>query len=184
LNSWAAEYRSRFLMDRDETMTEHSFTDQLRFYEQKSGIDCSDGYGDIEWGAFRACREERVGPNVPEAIESLESSGHRIAILSNSIFSADCLLRYLDLFGLGRHFDRVFSSADLGIRKPSPHVFLHVCAEFEKEPSDVWFIGNNLEKDVHGASGAGLNAIYYNRVDDECEGYSVKDLLEVRDIIR
>ncbi len=184
LNEWATEYRNRFLMNRDETRAEYSFTDQLRFYEQKSGIGCSDRYGNIEWGAFRACREERIGPNVPEAIESLKSSGYRIAILSNSIFSSDCLLRYLDLFGLGRHFDRVFSSADLGIRKPSPRVFLHVCAEFNKEPSDVWFIGNNLKKDVHGASDAGLNAIFYNRANDEYGGYSVKDLLEVRDIVR
>jgi FMN phosphatase YigB (HAD superfamily) len=63
-------------------------------------------------------------------------------------------------------------------------VFLHVCAEFNKEPSDVWFIGNNLKKDVHGASDAGLNAIFYNRANDEYGGYSVKDLLEVRDIVR
>ncbi|MPM79024.1 hypothetical protein SDC9_126040 [bioreactor metagenome] len=77
----------------------------------------------------------------------------------------------------------MYSSADLGIRKPSSLAFLRVCDDFGAIPEDTWFVGNNKEKDVLGAKNAGLKAVYYYRIGDGYDGYRVSDLIELKEII-
>ncbi len=184
LNDWAKEYRRLHMMDRNETHRESSFINQLAFYEDKSGIRHTEDYKTIEWDTFRICREERIGNHASEILEHLKANGHPLAILSNSIFSSECLTRYLGSFGLSKYFDRVYSSADMGIRKPSVSAFHRVCEGFGVNPSDTWFVGNNREKDVQGAMNAGLKAVYYDRSGEGYDGFRITDLIELKQIIR
>jgi HAD superfamily hydrolase (TIGR01549 family) len=183
LTEWASEFRRNNMLDRNTTNKETSFTDQLMYYEIKSGIRYPEEYESIEWELFRICRGEKVGRHVPEILDYLKSKGYSLAILSNSIFSSKCLTKYLETFGLSQYFDMIYSSADLKMRKPSPLVFNRVCTDFKVNPRDTWFIGNNREKDYQGAKNAGLKAVYYNRLGNECEGYSVSDLIELKTIM-
>jgi len=184
VDNWASDYRSLRMADRNETGRESGFIDQLKYYEERSGTRYPDDYDIIERDVFPVCRGERVGNHVPEALEHLKSRGHPLAILSNSIFSSGCLIGYLESFGLSKYFDRVFSSADLGVRKPFPSAFHQVCGVFGADPKETWFVGNNKEKDVKGAANAGLKAVYYDRVGDGYDGYCVSDLKELKEIIR
>ncbi len=183
LNRWASDYRRLRMADRNETFRESSFIDQLAYYEERSGTGYPDDLANIEREAFRLCRGERVGKHVPDILGYLKERGHPLAILSNSIFSSGCLTGYLESFGLSGYFDRVYSSADLGVRKPSPSAFLRICEVFGTEPGDTWFVGNNREKDVKGAANAGLKAVYYDRIGDGYEGYRISDLIELKEII-
>lgn len=183
VNNWAMEFRKIRMMDRNVTHKESSFTEQLAYYEEKSGIRYPDDYKSIECEIFRICRKETIGKHVAEVLEYLKAENHPLAILSNSIFSSDCLKKYLGSFDLSRYFDGVYSSADLGIRKPSSLAFLRVCDDFGAIPEDTWFVGNNKEKDVLGAKNAGLKAVYYYRIGDGYDGYRVSDLIELKEII-
>lgn len=183
VNNWAMEFRKLRMMDRNKTHKESSFMDQLAYYQEKSGISYSDDYKSIEWEIFRKCRGECIGNHVADILSYLKAENHPLAILSNSIFSSDCLNRYLESFDLSSYFDGVYSSADLGIRKPSSSAFLRVCDEFGAIPEDTWFVGNNKEKDVLGAKNAGLKAVYYDRIGDGYDGYRVSDLIELKEII-
>lgn len=180
---WASEFRRENMLDRNITNKEVSFIDQLLYFEEKSGIRFPDEYSSIEWDVFNICRSERIGHNVPEILDHLMTKGYFLAILSNSIFSSGCLSKYLESFGLLHYFDKVYSSADLKFRKPSLVVFKRVCDDFEVEPSDAWFVGNNWEKDYIGSKNAGLNAVYYNRLGDQRDGLEVSDLIELKGIV-
>lgn len=58
---------------------------------------------------------------------------------------------------------RLFTSSDIGARKPDPAIFLHACTELGVAPGEAWFIGDNLEADAFGAAATGLRGVWLNR---------------------
>ena len=75
----------------------------------------------------------------------------------------------LDRVGLARFIDRVFSSRDIGARKPDPAFYaavldaLRADAAARGEPTlradEVVMVGDNYENDVAGALAAGLRGV-------------------------
>ena len=78
--------------------------------------------------------------------------------------------RRCDRVGLARFIDRVFSSRDIGARKPDPAFYaaaleaLRADAAARGEPplraDEVVMVGDNYENDVAGALAAGLRAVW------------------------
>lgn len=62
---------------------------------------------------------------------------------------------------LENHFDTIYFSSDMGMRKPNPEIFLQVCKEQGFKPSETLFI-DDTEQHVEGAKKAGLNAAHMN----------------------
>jgi putative hydrolase of the HAD superfamily len=54
-------------------------------------------------------------------------------------------------------FHRVFTSCDLGRRKPEKEIYLEVAAALKKKPVEILFV-DDLAANVEGARDAGLNA--------------------------
>ena len=113
--------------------------------------------------AFVAARRNTYEP-YPDALEALEAlhGSLPMAVLTNG---ARCLQREkLDGAGLAGWFDFVLVSGDIGIGKPDPRPFA-VCAErLGLEPATLLMVGDSLERDIAGARGAGLQALWVDRV--------------------
>lgn len=62
---------------------------------------------------------------------------------------------------LENHFDKIYFSSDMRMRKPNPEIFLQVCTEQGFKPSETLFI-DDTEQHVEGAKKAGLNAVHLN----------------------
>jgi len=64
--------------------------------------------------------------------------------------------------GIGKYFDQIIVSEDVGVNKPDPAIFQHALnvAGAVKETSIM--IGDSLEADVMGALNFGMDAIYFN----------------------
>ncbi len=156
----AKEYREKYMLNRNETHLETSFFSQLEYYENRLGIKLNVPYCDVEWEAFSICREEKLADGAIQLLSYLKSRGYRLAILSNSIFSATTLKKYLDKFGFSSYFDEVVSSADIQYRKPSINAFNSILDKLGVQAScEIYFIGNKADKDYDGARQAGLNPI-------------------------
>jgi putative hydrolase of the HAD superfamily len=85
---------------------------------------------------------------------------HVLAILTNG---PSCIQREkLAGSGLGGHFDVVVASGDLGVGKPDIAVFSHVLERLGG-PTDATMVGDNVERDIDGAIGAGTGAVWVNR---------------------
>lgn len=67
--------------------------------------------------------------------------------------------------GLGQHFDDMFFSHDLGLRKESPKFFKKVLQILKVEPSEVYFLGDN-NKDVASAGSVGIKFGIYKSTYD------------------
>jgi putative hydrolase of the HAD superfamily len=63
---------------------------------------------------------------------------------------------------IGKYFDQIIVSEDVGVNKPDPAIFQHALnvAGADKETSVM--IGDSIEADVRGALGFGMDAIYFN----------------------
>lgn len=155
----ASEYRSGYMSDRDKTNRETSFAHQLKFYETKTGKQFG-AYADFEWEAFICCRTDRVSDGAVDTLSYFKERGYKMAVLSNSIFSALTLKKYLDSFNLSEFFEVVISSADIGYRKPSERAFAATLEMLGVKASwEIYFVGNKIDKDCEGAEAAGLTPI-------------------------
>jgi putative hydrolase of the HAD superfamily len=111
-------------------------------------------------------------PGAAETLAALHGR-FRLCVATNADDSgADKVMAALGRAGLARFIDRVFSSRDLGVRKPDPTYFAAVldalradAAERGEPPlsaEEVVMVGDSYENDVAGAMAAGLRAVWFN----------------------
>jgi HAD superfamily hydrolase (TIGR01509 family) len=133
----------------------------------------------IAWDQSPAALElefwKALGSMVPEegidaVLAWLKGRNIAMGVVSNAMFSADVLSWELARHGLAEAFQFVMSSADYGFQKPHPALFMTGVATLGLQPKEVWFVGDNIEKDVAGALQAGLAAVWYNPQNAPCTG--------------
>ncbi len=101
-------------------------------------------------------------PGIERVLAGIRASGIRTGVVSNTMFSASVLEEDLERLGLGGFFEVVISSADYGVRKPSPLLFEAALARVGCAAREAWYVGDRPEYDVAGARAAGLIAVWYN----------------------
>lgn len=99
-------------------------------------------------------------PDAAPALRSLRARGLRLVVASNW----DCSLpQVLEEAGLGSLLDGVVSSASVGAGKPSPALF-EAALGLAGVPAELALhVGDSPEKDVAGASAAGIRAVLIDR---------------------
>lgn len=158
----------------------------------RDAFDCpgfSDGAADRVVSEFLAGYEAswRLFPDVLNALDPLRSIPLGIVTNGNSGQQRAKLQRT----GILDRFAIVVVSEDVGHAKPSAWIFQHACAGLGIDPMDCVFVGDDWEKDVQGARGAGLRPIWVNRLDEEIDPHRaelprIKQLSEIveRDDLR
>ena len=96
-------------------------------------------------------------PGADEVVPQLARQ-YRLALLTNG--PADIQRLKLEQTGLAGCFDAVMVSGDVGVGKPAPEVFSHVASELEVLPAETVMVGDSWERDVIGAQGAGMTAVW------------------------
>ncbi len=149
----------------------------------------------FDWGNTLMVDDGRPGPMlawpqvaaVPGAAEALTAlhGRFRLCVATNADDSgADDVMAALERVGLERYIDRVFSSHDLGARKPDPAFYAAVLDGLRADdaagrttspsdetrrpeailhPAQVVMVGDNYANDVAGAIVAGLKAVWFRR---------------------
>lgn len=93
---------------------------------------------------------------------------YRLALVSNFDYSPT-VRHVLKRDGLHDYFETIIVSADMGLRKPHPELFLEPCRKMGLLPRDVLFVGDSLRLDVTGANGVGMDVVWLN-LDGETPG--------------
>ncbi len=94
-----------------------------------------------------------VDPHMVALLRALRSQVS-VALLSNGTTRLRRDLHVLDLLD---EFDAVFNTAEIGVAKPDPAIFHHVCEELGTTPGRTAFV-DDLEENVRGAEDVGLLA--------------------------
>jgi putative hydrolase of the HAD superfamily len=80
-----------------------------------------------------------IEPTTFDILAELHDGGTRVALLSNAGFDFASPFR---LSPMARFFERMFISAELGIIKPDPRIYIEVARELGITPAEMVFIDN------------------------------------------
>jgi HAD superfamily hydrolase (TIGR01549 family) len=134
----------------------------------------------------------KIEPDAHQVLERLKELGYRMAVISNASNTPD-LNRLIDNNGLRKYFEIVVISAEEGIRKPDPRIFVNTINKLGVKPENVVMIGDTLNADILGAQKAGIRSVWITRRADRPENkgvdekikpdYVVPDLASLIDVI-
>jgi HAD superfamily hydrolase (TIGR01509 family) len=104
---------------------------------------------------------EGVAPIEParSVLGDLKERGMRLALCSNAPFPPPLMYEQLERLRLSRYFDAVLFSSEIGWRKPDPRVFAEILKRLGLPARSVWYLGDEWEADIEGATAAGMRAI-------------------------
>jgi putative hydrolase of the HAD superfamily len=103
-----------------------------------------------------------VFPEAPAVLRTIKMAGLGTAVVSNWMCG---LSHFCVELGLHTGLDHVISSADFGVAKPDPAIFLEACRRLGTSPARTLHVGDTTLDDLEGAQGAGLRAILLDRSD-------------------
>jgi len=103
-------------------------------------------------------------PNAHETLAYLQDR-YQLHLISNG-FKEACEKK-LAHSNLSPYFKTIVISEIVGINKPDPRIFQHALQNGEAKKEEAVMIGDNLDADVRGAMNAGLEAIFFNPLQQE-----------------
>jgi len=103
----------------------------------------------------------RLNEEAAEVLPKLKKARLKVAVVSNTSFTARGIRRLLDNVGIGEYVDYIISSSDVGSVKPQRAVFVKLLEQLGYEGSEVVHVGDSCVDDVLGALSSGLRAVYY-----------------------
>lgn len=121
----------------------------------------------------------RPASDAIEVLKLLRAEGWGHVIISNHVPELQTIVAGL---GLGPYFERVYSSAQLGVEKPNP-AFLHRVLTSLGNPISAWVIGDSVRADIAAARAAGLPSILVGSSDPSAT-WCVNTLHEVPFVLR
>ncbi|GAB6036953.1 HAD family hydrolase [Fundidesulfovibrio butyratiphilus] len=96
-----------------------------------------------------------------EVRQTLDALRPRFRMAAVSDAQSAWALPEIRAMGLESFFDPIVVSGDLGFRKPDQRIFELALMGMELAPSEVLFVGNDMYRDVFGASRLGMKTVYY-----------------------
>lgn len=139
------------------------FTEQslLRILQDSLGLRFRRPLQELEWVFFTSSLRVSATDGVASVLEEMQRRGIRMCVVSNSSFTGETLGKALETLGIRRFFEFVVSSSDYGVRKPEPSIFRVALGRLSLQPSEAWFVGDNLLYDVVGPLGVGMFPVRY-----------------------
>ncbi len=102
---------------------------------------------------------------IPDTLETLTAlkSRYSLGLLSN-FTHAPAAHEILARTDLASFFDTILISGEFGYRKPHPIVFEELTRKLGVDKEAIVFTGDDPEPDIHGASKAGINPVWFTYV--------------------
>lgn len=91
--------------------------------------------------------------------------------------------RKMESSGILKYFKTITTSEDVGVKKPHPMIFETALNNAQAQVAESIMIGDNLEADILGAKGFGMEAILYNYYKNEFPS-DHHQVLEMKEILR
>lgn len=91
-------------------------------------------------------------------MQRLEAAGYRIFALSDNVHEIVAFLK--SKYDFWRHFDGAVISAEKGVLKPSPEIFMHLLNDYGLAAEETVFL-DDLRRNVDGAGAVGIKALQF-----------------------
>jgi len=108
----------------------------------------------------RAMASRLVAPAENLAVlRTLRAMDRRIGLVSNAHFLPELMREDIERLGIAQYVDDAVFSAEAGVRKPHPAIFMKVLDELGVAPQDAVFVGDRVRDDIGGAQALGMRAV-------------------------
>lgn len=97
-------------------------------------------------------------PDAEKALKAIKRAGIKLAVVSNFDTRLRPLMRVLNCYDW---FDTIIVSAEVGLEKPNPEIFMTACKELGVKPEQVLHVGDDETNDIVGASAAGCDSLLW-----------------------
>jgi HAD superfamily hydrolase (TIGR01662 family) len=109
--------------------------------------------------AYGGFQEGDLYPDAKPALDALRAAGYRVALIANQPAERTDELRFL-----GVRAEVMGMSAEMGVHKPAPEFFVEALHRMgDPEPTDVAYVGDRLDNDIHPAAAAGMRPVWIRR---------------------
>lgn len=153
----------------------HMFTSYL--YESL-GIRISLTNEQIDQVFWDAAAPGKPTEGVAEFLEYLTEQGIRTGVISNISYCGRVVEQRIRGLFPGHPFEFILATSEYLFRKPNKRIFRLALEKAGLAPQDAWYIGDQYECDIVGATGAGLFPVWYTgAVDMPCTPH--EDVLTV-----
>ncbi|MFZ0127863.1 MAG: HAD family hydrolase [Candidatus Dormiibacterota bacterium] len=105
----------------------------------------------------------RLDPEAIPLLDALRGRGLRVGLCSNAPYRVASLHAQLAFVGLAGHLDSITFSAEVGWRKPSPHIFDAAMEALGTDAANTVMVGDSETADIAGAHAAGMRAVLLRR---------------------
>jgi HAD superfamily hydrolase (TIGR01549 family) len=165
---FSAEFGQRmasYYGERDTEFIEYTSAYVLRETLQEQG------FGHISEGDLRQVLEEKYAiserhwhleEDTYQSLDRLLEQGYRLAMISNAGDAAN-VHRLLERWNLKAYFEHILISAEVGLRKPHPHIFEMGLALMNTTASRAVMVGDTLGADILGARNACMASVWISR---------------------
>ena len=163
LSSWEKEYFQSLQPVRD-LGAEPTEIQMLRLKYELHGIQLDISFEEAEilfWDHTAPMTKQCLYPNIQELLAFLHDCNIRTGVISNIGWTGAALRRRIDTLLPDHHFEFILASSDYGLRKPDRRLFQVALERASLQPKDIWFCGDTYDKDIEGASEAGMAALLY-----------------------
>ena len=128
-------------------------------------------------------QEHEFMPDGKELLDALRNSKkYRLYIATNGI--PEVQHPRICGSGIGKYFDKIFISYEIGYPKPKPE-FFEVCFKQIEDfmPNEAIIVGDSLTSDIQGGINAGIHTCHYNvwgdKYNEIAPEYSISNLAEL-----
>lgn len=137
------------------------------FYERMKALAAQGLDGHAEAIRFYGLRkmpwhteDETPFADAEETLAYLQERGYRLGIIANQSPGA---AKRLDRWGLLKYFDRIASSAELGVSKPDRKIFETALAMAACRPEEAAMVGDRLDNDIIPARAIGMKTVWMRK---------------------
>lgn len=117
---------------------------------------------ELELIFYQAATVDSIEGDIVHFFDFLKLKKIPIYVISNSTFSKRCLYDTLEKLKLKDYIVELYSSADIGIRKPDARFFERIASLQDFLKREILYIGNDEIIDYHFAKNIGIEFIWYN----------------------
>ena len=128
--------------------------------------------------------KQNLFPGAIELLEELQED-YRLHLITNGFREVQHIK--LDKAGIRKYFRNVIISEEVGYKKPQPEIFHYALELSAAMPSEALMIGDNIETDIKGAAGVGIDQVLFNpkaRRHNFKPSYQIQELAELREILK
>jgi len=133
----------------------------------------------VEWSPFK----KHLFPGTYELLDYLKPKYH-LHIITNGFEEVQSVK--LRESNLAQYFEKVIISETTPVKKPHPKIFMYSMHLAKANVEDCLMIGDDIETDIKGAAGVGMDQVWTNFPGDRSDfkpTYEVKSLSEIKDIL-